>query len=207
MKIKFTFTAGLILIAGMGLAFAGSSKDKSAVQPASVKQEDAKVREFKDILFKLVRQDEYLDEAIETLDTSASAPTVEDLSALGISLKAITKNLEHVSALNKAEFTAIQAGSEYTKYTNTILSYSRKVDRKAVQVSALITQLAVKNKKASMRDAVSSKKGSKKTRGKSLTRILAEKKAVEKLAADAKGLRGASRNLSATSKWLYIASK
>lgn len=208
MKIKFTLSAGLILIAGMGLAFAGSSKDKTSVQPAAVKQEDAKVREFKDILFKLVRQDEYLDEAIETLDTSASAPTVDDLAALGISLKAIAKNLNHVAALNKAEFTAIQSGSEYIKYTNTILSYSRKVDRKAVQVSTLIARLAAKNKKASMRDAVSSKKGGKKmARGKNLNQILAEQNAVEKLASDAKGLRGASRNLSAASKWLYIASK
>lgn len=207
MKNRFALSAGLLLIAGMGLAFAGDSKKEAAVRPAAVTQGDAKVREFKDILFKLVRQDEYLDEAIETLDTAAAAPTVEDLSALGVSLQAITKNLNHVAALNKAEFAAIQPGSDLTKYTNTILSYSRKVDRKAAQVSALIGQLAAKNKKSAMRDAVSSKKGSKKARGKSVAQIVAEQKAVERLAADARGLRGASRNLSAASKWLYIASK
>lgn len=207
MKNKIALSAGLLIIAGMGLAFAGSDKNAAPVQPAAVTQEDPKVREFKDILFKLVRQDEYLDETIETLDTAGAAPTVQDLSAMSVSLKAIANNLNHVAALNKAEFTAIQPGTSLSKYTNTILSYSRKVDRKAVQVSALISGLAAKNKKAAMRDAVTSKKGGKKARGKNLTQILAEQKAVEKLASDAKVLRGASRNLSATSKWLYIASK
>lgn len=207
MKNKIALSAGLLIIAGMGLAFAGSDKNAAPVQPAAVTQEDAKVREFKDILFKLVRQDEYLDETIETLDTTGAAPTVEDLSAMSVSLKAIANNLNHVAALNKAEFTVIQPGTNLSKYTNTILSYSRKVDRKAVQVSTLISGLAAKNKKAALRDAVTSKKGGKKVRGKKLTQILAEQKAVEKLASDAKALRGASRNLSATSKWLYIASK
>ncbi|OGR81600.1 MAG: hypothetical protein A2X32_03505 [Elusimicrobia bacterium GWC2_64_44] len=205
MKIKFALSAGLVLLSGLGLAFAGQAK--TAAVPA-VTQEDAKVKEFKDILFKLVRQDEYLDEAIESLDSSAARPDAQELSALGVSLKSIAKNLNHVSALNKAEFTAIQPDTRLATYTNTILSYSRKVDRKAGQVGALIAQLAVKNKKAAMRDAVTTRKNGKKARGgKQLTQILEEQKAVERLALDAKTLRGASRNLTATSKWLYIASK
>lgn len=208
MKNKFALSAGLVLLAGMGLAFADTAEKTAAPVQASVSQEEAKVKEFKDILFKLVRQDEYLDEAIETLDTSSSRPTTQDLSALGISLKSIAKNLNLVSALNKSEFTSIQPGTRLSTYTNTILSYSRKVDRKAGQVGALVAQMAAKNKKAAMRDAVSSRKGGKKARGgKKLTQILEEQKAVERLAADARVLRGASRNLSATSKWLYIASK
>jgi hypothetical protein len=206
MKIKFALSAGLVLLSGLGLAFAGDAK--TAAVPAAVTQEDAKVKEFKDILFKLVRQDEYLDEAIESLDSSAARPGAQELAAIGISLKSIAKNLNHVSALNKAEFTTIQPDTRLATYTNTILSYSRKVDRKAGQVGALIAQLSVQNKKAALRDAVTSRKGGKKARGgKKLTQILEEQKAVERLALDARSLRGASRNLTATSKWLYIASK
>ncbi len=207
MKNKFAIFAALFLAAGAGLSYAGSPKKAEAAKPA-VSQEDARVRDLKDILFKLVRQDEYLDEAIETLDTTGAAPTAEDLAALGVTLKSVSRNLLQVAALNKEQFSSIQPGSEYARYTNTILSYSRKVDRKAAQVGTLIAGIAAKNKKAAMRDAVASKKkGAKKIRGKSLNQVLAEQKAVEKLAGEAKVLRGASRSLHASSKWLYIASK
>ena len=207
MKNKFALSAGLVLLSGLGLAFAKESKPAPVQQPSAVTQEDAKVRGFKDILFKLVRQDEYLDEAIETLDSSAKRPDAQELAALGVSLKTIAKNLNHVSALNKTQFAAIQPDSKLATYTTTILSYSRKVDRKAGQVGALIAQMAAKNKKAALRDAVASRTGKKVRGGRKLTQLLDEQKAVERLAADAKSLRGASRNLSATSKWLYIASK
>jgi len=206
MKIKFAISAGLVLFSGLGLAFADTAVKTASVPAPSVKQ-DAKVKEFKDILFKLVRQDEYLDEAIETLDSSRGPATPEEISALGVSLNSIAKNLKHVSALNKTEFAAMQSGSSLSTYTNTILSYSRKVNRKAGQVNLLVAKLAAKNKKTSMRDAVSSKKGGKKARGKKLTQILEEQKAVAKLAADARNLGAASRDLNATSKWLYIASQ
>jgi hypothetical protein len=207
MKIKFAFSAGLVLLSGIGLAFAGTAEKTALVQAPVVKQDNAKIKEFKDILFKLVRQDEYLDEALETLDTSNGPASLEEISALGVSLKAISKNLRHVSALNKTEFSVIQSGSSLSTYTNTILSYSRKVNRKAGQVNLLVAKLAAKNKTPSMRDAVSSKKGGKKARGKKLTQLLEEQKAVEQLAADAKNLGAASRDLNASSKWLYIASQ
>ena len=207
MKNKFALSAALVLLSGLGLAFAGTALKTEAARAPAVTQDEAKVKEFKDILFKLVRQDEYLDEAIETLDSSSGPAGLEDISALGVSLKAIAKNLAHISALNKREFAAIQSGSSLSTYTNTILSYSRKVNRKAGQVNVLVAQLAAKNKKAAMRDAVSSRKGGKKVRGKKLTQLLDEQKAVEKLSADVKNLRAASRDLSATSKWLYIASQ
>ena len=205
MKNKFALSAGLILLAGRGLAFA-STPAKTAPATA-VSREDAKTREFKDILFKLVRQDEYLDEALETLDSANGRMSAHDISAMGLSLKMISSNLNRVSALNKQEFTSIQTGSAHTKYINTIFSYSRKVNRKAGHVSALVGQLAAKTKKSSMRDAVSSRKGGKKARGKKLTQLLEEQKAMDTLAADAKALRAASRSVNATSKWLYIASK
>ncbi len=207
MKNRFALSAGLILLAGMGLAFAGTAVKTAPVQSPGLTQDEAKVREFKDILFKLVRQDEYMDEAIETLDSSGGPAGAGDISALSLSLKSIAKNLNRISALNKTEFAAIQPGSNLSAYTNAILSYSRKVNRKAGQVNALVAQLASRNRKASMRDAVSSRKGVKKARGKKLTQLLEEQKAVEKLASDVKVLRAASRDLTATSKWLYIASK
>jgi len=207
MKNKIALSTGLILLTGLGLAFAGTTVKTSPAGAAAVKQEDAKVREFKDILFKLVRQDEYLDEAIETLDSSSGPADVQDISALGVSLKVIAKNLKHISALNKTEFSSIQAGSALSNYTNTILSYSRKVNRKVGQVNVLVAQLAARNKKASMRDAVTSRKGGKKVRGKNLTQLLDEQKAVGELAAVARSLGAASRDLNASSKWLYIASQ
>lgn len=205
MKNKFALTAGLILLSGLGLAFAGADAKTAPKAAPEVKQEDAKVSEFKGILFKLVRQDEYLDEAIETLDSSKRL-SAHDLSAMGLSLKMIAGNLNRVSVLNKNEFAAIQPGANLSKYTNTILSYSKSVNRKSVQVSAAIARMAAATKKAGMRDAVSSKKGAKKG-GRKLIQLLEEQKALAALAADARTLRSASRSLNATSKWLYIASK
>lgn len=207
MKNKFAFSAGILMFAGLGLAFAAAEEKTPAAQPAAVVQEDAKAKQFKDILFKLVRQDEYLDEALETIDSSNGRMSSHDLSAMGLSLKMIANNLRHVAALNKAEFSAVQPGSVNAKYINTIFSYSRKVDRKAVKVSGLVAQMAAKNKKSAMRDAVTSRKTGKKAKGKKLTQMLEEQKAMAALAADARSLRSASRGLSATSKWLYIASK
>ncbi|MBI5743997.1 MAG: hypothetical protein HY952_05560 [Elusimicrobia bacterium] len=205
MMKRFALSAGLVLLAGMGLAFA--AKTEAAPAPAAAVQEDPKAREFKNILFKLVRQDEYLDEALDTLDASKGRLSAHDASAMGLSLKMIAGNLKQVAALNKAEFAAVQPGSANAKYINTIFSYSRKVDRKAGKVGAMVAQLAAKNKKSAMRDAVSSKKGAKKRGAKKLTQLLEEQKAMQALASDVKGLRAASRGLSATSKWLYIASK
>ena len=130
-----------------------------------------------------------------------------DLSALRVSLRSIANNLRHISALNKAEFSSIESGSELSAYTNTIMSYSRKVNRKVGQCNVLVAGLAAKNKKAAMRDAVASRKGGKKVRGKKITDIVAEQRAMDALAAELKGLGAASRSLNATSKWLYIASK
>lgn len=204
MKNKFMLSAALVLVSGLGLAFAAPAAGTPA---AAVTAENSKVKEFKDILFKLVRQDEYLDEAIETLDTDGARPTVADLSGLRVSLRTIAGNLRHIAALNKKEFSTIEPGSELATYTNTIMSYSRKVNRKVGQVNSLVGRLAARNKKAAMRDAVASKKGGRKVRGRKITDIVAEQKAMDALAAELKNLGQASRNLNATSKWLYIASK
>ncbi len=205
MKNKIALTAGLILFSGLGLAFAGVDAKTTPKAAPEVKQQDAKVTEFKGILLKLVHQDEYLDEAIETLDSSKRL-SAHDISAMGLNLKLIAGNLNSVSALNKGAFATIQPGSNLSKYTNTILSYSKSVNRKSALVSAKVARLTAATRKPGMRDAVSSRKGTKKG-GKKLTQLLEEQKAVAALAADARNLRSASRNLNATSKWLYIVSK
>jgi hypothetical protein len=211
MNKKIALTTGMILLSGMGLAFAGVAKAPAAAAPAEVRAEarpeDPKAREFKDILFKLVRQDEYLDEAIDTLDSSNGRMSAHDISAMGLSLKLIAGNLNKVSAMNKTEFASVQPGSPNAKYIATILSYSRKVSRKSAQVNKLVAGLASGTRKAAMRDAVASRKGGKKKAGKKLDQVLAEQQALKQLAADARTLGSASRGVTATSKWLYIASK
>ena len=125
---------------------------------------------------------------------------------MGLTLKLIAGTLNQVSAMNRREFSAVSPETGVSSYTNAILSYSRKVDRKTALISSLIAGLGEKNKKAAVRDAVSSRKA-KRAGGKKLTQLLAEQNALQALAADAKKLRGAAKALSATSRWLYIASK
>ncbi|OGR95699.1 MAG: hypothetical protein A2016_07905 [Elusimicrobia bacterium GWF2_62_30] len=205
MKIKIPLSAALVIISGISMAFAAGPVKTMVVKQNPVPQaaEDPG-KNVKNILFKLVRQDEYLDEALERLD-SRKPLSGHEISALGLNLKLVATSLGEVSALNKTEFSNIRPDTNLASYTNAIFSYSRKVDRKAAKITTLVAQLSAGNKKASMRDAVSSKKGKK--GGKKLTQLLAEQKAMAALASDAKKLRGASRDLSATSKWLYIASK
>lgn len=200
---RIAISAALILAVGVGVPFA---KGEAAPQQEQGVQETPQVKVFNDILFKLVRQDEYLDEALEILDTASGRPGVQDLAALRVSLKTVTNNLRHIDALNKKEFDRIGSDPAVIKYTNTILSYSRKVDRKTVRLVSAVSDLS---KKDTMRDAVSSrKKGDRrKTRAKKITEILRAQKEVKSLAGDIKSLRSAARRLSATSNWLYIASK
>ncbi|MCX5792081.1 MAG: hypothetical protein NTY45_07680 [Elusimicrobia bacterium] len=210
MKNGFILLTALILAAGAGAASAAADnapKVSMVVKQNPVPVEIDKAKNLKEILFRLVRQDEYLDEALETLDASRPL-SAHELSAMGLNLKMIAGNLNRVSALNKSEFAAIAPDANISTYTNAIFSYSRKVARKTARISALTAQLAVKNKKAAMRDAVSAKsRKGKKAGGKKIAQLLAEQSAVSALAADARKLCGASRNAAATSKWLFIASK
>ncbi len=204
---KSALTAGIIILSGLGLAFAGSPAAPQAAQTAPVKQEGPKVKEFKYILFQLVRQDNYLDEATDKLDSANGSLSVHEITAMGLNLKLIAGNLNKVSELNKTQFAAIRPGSALSKYTNAILSYSNKVLRKSAQVNTLAARLAAQNKKTGLRDAVSSAKNGRKAHGKNISQLIEERKALAALAADARTLRAASRELSATSKWLYIASE
>ncbi len=205
MKTKILFSAGLIILSGLGLAFADSPAKNQAQVPEL--RPESEPKEFKGILSKLVRQDEYLDEAIEMLDTSGRI-SPDKISAAGLSLKIIAGNLDSVSAMTRNEFAAVmRPGPHFSTYANAIFSYSRKVNRKAERVNLLAARMAAANRKSAMRDAVSSRKSSSKTRGVKITRILEERKALDSLAADARALRSSTRKLNATSKWLYIAAQ
>ena len=209
MKLKFAASAAIMTVLGVSLAFGSATPQKpvqSADKAAAFPAQEAKVKQLKDILFKLVRQDEYLDEVLETLDTANVKLTAQDISALSLSLKMIQGNLDNVAALNKAQFAEIQPGLNLSTYTRTILSYSAKMNKKAFKAGQLSAALAAKNKKTAMRDAVSAKKGGK-VRGKNIRQLLEEQQAIKQLSTDIKNLKSSSAKLTATSKWLYIVSK
>ncbi|HBE89179.1 MAG TPA: hypothetical protein DDW67_08590 [Elusimicrobia bacterium] len=163
---------------------------------------------LKDILFKLVRQDELLDEAIENLEGANGPVTVKELAGIKKTLGVVRKNLDHISWLNKEFFAEAVPGSETEKYTRTILSYSGKISRKSAEISAIAARAAAANKKSAMRDAPSSKKSRKSAAGtRSVKQILAEKDAWAGIAAETKSLKSSSYRLKATSRWLHVASK
>ena len=188
--------------ASVSVADSASGPRQASVSP----EQEAKVKRMKDILFRLVRQDEYLDEAIETLDTPNAKPAAADIFALSLSLKMIKGNLDHVTALNKIQLTEIQPESNLSLYTKTILSYSSKMNKKVNRVRLLASSISAKNKKAAMRDAVSAKKGGG-ARGKNIAQLLEEQRAMEQLSTDIKYLKSSLNQLTATSRWLYIVSK
>lgn len=213
MQTRSALAGFFISIFAVSTALANTA-DKAATYPgtpantqATAAATEAKTKEMKDILFKLVRQDEYLDEAIETLDSKTTYLTAEDISAVGLSLKLIKNNLEHIATLNKKQFYQVQPYTGLAVYTRTIFSYSRKVSTKAAQVGELVSAALAKGKKDTMRDAVSSKKGRKKAGAKTLTDILEERQALEALSDEVKSLKASAKKLNATSKWLYIVSK
>ncbi len=207
MKMEAPLAATLTVIFAVSAVFANAGAPAAAKTQSAATAVSPRVKELKSILGKLVRQDEYLDEAIDILDSANGKLSPDDISALGLSLKLINGNLDVISALNKKQFAEVQPDPALNTYTGTILSYSRQVSRKIVKVNGFVARAAFKNKKSAMRDAVTSRKGGKAVKGKKLTRILEEQKAMEQLSAGLKTLKASSNRLTATSKWLYIVSK
>lgn len=214
MKIRSAAAIAVICAAFTGIGHAASSP--AADRPLTIftsaafkagKAAPIQADRMKDILFRLVRQDEYLDEALAAIESSNGKLSIHNLSALGLSFKLIKNDLNAISAMNKREFPGIRPEPGVAVYTRTILSYSRSVSRKVVKINALMAKTAFKSKKLAMRDAVSSRKSGGPRNGKKLTRILEEQKAIEMLMSDIQTLRASSRKLTATSKWLYIVSK
>ena len=212
MNRRSAIAAALTMILAVSAAFADAAATASAVPasgkpPAAAAADEAKVKEIKDILFKLVRQDEYLDETIDTLDSSNKKLSLHELTALGLSLKVIKGNLNAISAMNKKQFSEIQPNEGLTTYTKTILSYSRSISRKIAKVAGLVSAASSGNKKREMRDAPSSRNGKKNGNGKKLSQLLEEQQAMKRLSADIQLLKISSQKLTATSNWLYLVSK
>ncbi|MEI7482678.1 MAG: hypothetical protein WCK75_10060 [Elusimicrobiota bacterium] len=203
---------------GMAASPAASSSTTGAVK--ANRPDSIQTVRMKNTLSKLIRQDDFLDEALETLESANGKLSAHNMLALGLSFKIIKSDLDAISALNKKEFSEVQPEPGATTYTKTILSYSRSISQKIIKISGLVAKASRTNKKLAMRDAVISPDSSgsqargtgrppyKKTgNGKKLTQILEEQKAVERLSSDIQILKTASRQLNATSKWLYIVSK
>lgn len=206
MKVRTSLAAAFTVIFSVGALFPGSAPAAAGTQSAAAAA-SPRAKKMKAILSRLVRQDEYLDETIDILDSANGNFSPDDISTLHLSLKMIKGNLDTISDLNKKQFAEARPNSALTTYTRTILSYSRRVSRKVVRINGLVARAALKNKGTGLRDAVTSKTGGKAVKGRKLTRILEERKAMERLSADIKTLKASSNRLTATSKWLHIVSR
>jgi len=219
--------AVLAVVFAIGTTFANTGMAASpAASPSTTgavkvpRPDSIQTVRMKNTLSKLIRQDDFLDEALATLESANGKLSAHNMLALGLSFKIIKTDLDAISALNKKEFSQVQPEPGATTYTKTILSYSRSISQKITKISSLVAKASSANKKLAMRDAVTSPDSSgsqargtgrslykKAGNGKKLTQILEEQKAVERLSSDIRILKTASRQLNATSKWLYIVSK
>ncbi|MDQ7773057.1 MAG: hypothetical protein RDU13_05980 [Elusimicrobiales bacterium] len=209
MKIKrnhLILAAAACFIFSYSPASAGEAPSGKSGEAAAVPAPAGDLAGLKDVLFKLVRQDEILDEAIENLEGANGPVTVKELAGIKNTLGVVRKNLDHVSWLNKKHFASVEPGSETEKYTRTILSYSDKISRKSARISAIAARAAAAKTKSALRDAPSSKRSGA-ARSKSVRQVLAEKDAWTGIAAETRQLKGSSGKLKATSRWLHVASK
>jgi hypothetical protein len=218
MKTRSAIAATLAAAISLGTAFSGISHAASQTEanttpivttgaPEVKTADSAQTARMKKILSKLVRQDEFLDEAIETLESSNGNLSIHRIWALNLSLQLIKGDLDAISAVSQKDFPEIRPEPGVTTCAKTILSYSRSVSKKIATIGGLVAKTSRRSKDLTMRDAVSSKQGKKSGDNKDLTQILEEQKAMEKLASDIQLLKASSKKLNATSKWLYVASK
>lgn len=187
-------------------AFAGGASEEAAGRDINSAAE-VDTAGLRDILTKLVRQDELLDEAVENLEGANGPVAVRDLSALRNTLRVVRKNLDHISWLNKEQLAAVKPGSETGKYARAILSYSGRISSKSARISAIAARAGSAKNKSALRDAPSSGTQRKRAGGKSVKLILAEKDAWAGIAAETKNLKNSSYKLKATSRWLHVASR
>jgi len=159
---------------------------------------------MKKILAGLIRQDEYLDEALRALKPGGKTLPVQDIAALGFSLRVIREDLDEAYALLSMEVVEARPDHGVSPYTIAVRAYSRSISAKTARIRRLTAAAAGKDR-TTMRDAVASVKRSGRG-GKTLPRLLEERRAMLHLAADAARLDRSSARLSAAGKWLYISS-
>ncbi len=175
--------------------FAGSKNAKEV--PTSPNQSISASSNLKDILYKLIKQDEYMDETIEKIKISKK---ISDTDSIIQKVRLIKKSLNEVTALNKTQLSNIRPDAETAKYTRTIMVYSNRINRKINVMRFLL----VKDSTSSLRNAPMS---SGKVKGKKLQQIIKEKEISESIKKEFISLEKSSARLKASSKWLYIASK
>ncbi|MDT8287932.1 MAG: hypothetical protein RQ748_12555, partial [Elusimicrobiales bacterium] len=184
MKIKanhmiLAVTASFILSCPVSAGEAAAKDSRDAARVSA----DGGLPVLKDILSKLVRQDELLDETIENLEGAGGPVTAGDLADIKRTLRVVRKNLDHISWLNKKHFTEVEPGSEAGKYTRAILSYSGRISRRSAEIGSIAARSAAAKKKSSLRDAPSSKRARKSPGARSVKQLLAEKDAWAGIAA------------------------
>jgi len=208
MKFAFIAAAAALFAASAPLSAGGLRATPPETAEPLAQEGDTELSRSKGLLLELVRQDRYLDDAITALSAGRASLSAHDISALSLRLKAVRVSLDGAAEAGKAQFSEVHPGLELSPFTKAILSYSSKMDRKAGQLETLAARLGAQSAKETMRDSLSSAPGAApKKRGKTITMLLAERKASETLLSDIKKLRRSSSKLTATSRWLYIISK
>lgn len=193
------FEMFLVLVFICSTAFAGSKNSKES--PVSPKMDTSSPSNLKDILYQLIKQDEYMDETIEKIKGSNKLNRADSDSIIR-EIRIIRKGLNEVSALNKSQLSNISADSETAKYTRMMMIYSNKINRKINIMRSLLVENSTSSK--SLRNAPLS---SGKVKGKKLQQILKEKEISENIKREFISLEKSAARLKASSKWLYIASK
>jgi len=201
-SISFIFSLILILFVGNTFSKEKNNTEKNNVSVVSDNTKSTK-ENLKEILYKLVKQDDYLDEVIEKIQGKRSFSDEENKELLS-NIKLIRNNLEHITFLNKNELDKINSDPEISKYTRTIMVYSDKINKKTVNVLSFMN-LKIKKSQKGLRNAPISKKT--KVKGKNIKQLAAEQKNIENLRKELYELSKSSFKVKATSKWLYVASK
>jgi len=201
-SISFIFSLILILFVGNTFSKEKNNTEKNNVLVVSDNTKSTK-ENLKEILYKLVKQDDYLDEVIENIKGKKNFSNGDNKEILS-NIKLIRNNLEHISFLNKNELDKVNSDPEISKYTKTIMVYSNKINKKAVSI-LLFIDLKMKKTKNGLRNAPISKKT--KIKGKNIKQLVEEQKNMEDLKKELYKLYKSSFKVKATSKWLYVASK
>jgi len=191
----------LFVILSLSTSFLYSENIKKNEPVKTEISEDSQVKEnLKEILYKLVRQDQYLDETIYAVKAKNGKLNDEDTKSLLSGIKKVKKQMDEVSKLNKEQLIKIKQGAEIAKYTKTIMIYGNKIDKKT---NYLISFLSKNQSK--MRNAPISNKGYKGK--KKFQTIMEEQNRMEIVKKEIVSLKDFSKKLKANGKWLYIASR
>lgn len=202
-KIKMLIISTLILFAPFNLLYSQSQTIQTTIN-SNQQVLNLQKEKLKEILYKLVRQDEDIDKMVQEIQEKKNNLAAEEITALFSNIRRVKDNLEHISHLNKKEFENMSSNIEISKYTRAIMVYSNKINVKIRKMIIEVNSLLI-NKKKQIRNAPISKKS--RNKGKNIKQILKERENLQVLKNELSALFKSSFKTKATSKWLYIASK